>query len=156
MKNTPWQLLEAQKVKAEQLHLKDLFAADPDRFDKFSLQIENILFDYSKNLVTDEIMAGLFALARTIDVEGWRERMFSGGRINITEDRPVLHVALRNRSDDPIYVDGINVMDQVKFELARMKQLTEDVRTGKWRGYSGKRITDVVNIGIGGSNLGPQ
>ncbi|HEC00458.1 MAG TPA: glucose-6-phosphate isomerase [Sphingomonadales bacterium] len=151
-----WQLLETHSETAKSFHLKDLFADDPDRFDKFSLQFEDILFDYSKNLVTDEVMTGLFNLAHEVDVEGWRTRMFSGGRINLTEDRPVLHVALRNMSGDPIHVDGADVMDQVSSELDKMKSLTENVRSGKWRGYSGKRITDVVNIGIGGSNLGPQ
>ena len=151
-----WKSLENHRGYLRSCHLKDLFAADPGRFDRFSLQVENILFDYSKNLVTDGVMTSLFALARDADVEGWRGKMFSGGRINITEGRPVLHVALRNRSPDPLYVDGVNVMDQVKSELAGMKKLTEDVRAGTWRGYSGKRITDVVNIGIGGSNLGPQ
>ncbi len=151
-----WQLLETHSETAKSLHLKDLFANDPDRFNKFSLQFEDILFDYSKNLVTDEVMTGLFNLAHEVDVEGWRTRMFSGGRINLTEDRPVLHVALRNMSGDPIHVDGADVMDQVSSELDKMKSLTENVRSGKWRGYSGKRITDVVNIGIGGSNLGPQ
>lgn len=151
-----WQFLEVQSENAKSLHLKDLFTSDPERFDKFSLQFEGILFDYSKNLVTDEVMTGLFNLARDVDVAGWRTRMFSGGRINVTEDRPVLHVALRNMSGDPIHVDGADVMDQVSSELDKMKTLTENVRSGKWRGYSGKRITDVVNIGIGGSNLGPQ
>ena len=151
-----WQFLEVQSENAKSLHLKDLFTSDPERFDKFSLQFEGILFDYSKNLVTDEVMTGLFNLARDVDVAGWRTRMFSGGRINVTEDRPVLHVALRNMSGDPIHVDGADVMDQVSSELDKIKLLTENVRSGKWRGYSGKRITDVVNIGIGGSNLGPQ
>ncbi|VAV97803.1 Glucose-6-phosphate isomerase [hydrothermal vent metagenome] len=154
--STSWQFLESQCKLGKGLHLKDLFAADPDRFDKFSLQVENILFDYSKNLVTDEIMAGLLELAQSVDVEGWRTKMFSGGRINITEDRPVLHVALRNMTAEPIIVDGVDVMEQVSCELDRMKRLTDDIRSGKWRGYSGKPITDVVNIGIGGSNLGPQ
>ena len=154
--NGAWKFLESQSKKEKHLHLKDLFASDPDRFAKFSLNVENILFDYSKNLVTDEIMSGLFALARNVDVEGWRTRMFSGGRINLTEDRPVLHVALRNMSGDPIYVDGSDVMGQISSELDRMKKLTDHIRSGEWRGYSGKRITDVVNIGIGGSNLGPQ
>ncbi len=154
--NAAWKFLESQSEKETHLHLKDLFATDPDRFEKFSINIENILFDYSKNLVTDEVMTGLFDLAREVDVESWRARMFSGGRINLTEDRPVLHVALRNIDADPIYVDGSDVMDQISTELDKMKKLTDSIRSGKWRGYSGKRITDVVNIGIGGSNLGPQ
>ncbi|PHZ85088.1 glucose-6-phosphate isomerase [Paremcibacter congregatus] len=153
---TSWRLLDRLRRDGTGLRLNDLFANDPARFEKYALQVENILFDYSKNLVTDDIMAGLFDLAREVDVEGWRDRMFSGDRINVTEDRPVLHVALRNISARPILVDGIDVMEQVSEELDKMKRLTDAVRSGKWRGYSGKPITDVVNIGIGGSNLGPQ
>ena len=115
-----------------------------------------MLLDYSKNLVADDTMTALFDLARDVDVEGWREKMFAGEHINMTEDRPALHVALRNRSDQAVRVADVNVMEQVNTELQKMERFVDSVRAGEWLGYSGKKITDVVNIGIGGSNLGPQ
>lgn len=151
-----WEHLEKLAENMKGLHLKQLFAEDTDRFDKYSLQTDQILFDYSKNLITDDVMKGLFDLAKEVGLSEWREKMFSGGRINMTEDRPVLHVALRNKLDNAIEVDGVNVMELVGEELRKMEAFVGKVRSGKWRGYSGKRITDVVNIGIGGSNLGPQ
>ncbi len=151
-----WEHLEKLADTMKGLHLKQLFAEDKGRFDKYSLHTDQILFDYSKNLVTDDVMKGLFDLAKEVGLSEWREKMFSGGRINMTEDRPVLHVALRNKLDNAIMVDGVNVMDLVGEELRKMEVFVNKVRSGKWRGYSGKRITDVVNIGIGGSNLGPQ
>lgn len=155
-KSECWRKLERYADKAGGTHLKDLFSFQPERFKNFSIQVGDILFDYSKNFVTKETMSGLFDLAREVDIEGWREKMFSGGQVNMTEQRPVLHIALRNMSVEPIYVDGSDVMELVCSELDKMKRLTDNVRSGKWRGYSGKKITDVVNIGIGGSNLGPQ
>ncbi|MEX0299100.1 MAG: glucose-6-phosphate isomerase, partial [Kordiimonas sp.] len=151
-----WEHLEKLAEDMKGLHLKQLFAEDTRRFDKYSLQTDQILFDYSKNLITDDVMSGLLDLAKEVGLSEWREKMFSGGRINMTEDRPVLHVALRNRLDNSIEVDGVNVMDLVGEELRKMEAFVGQVRSGEWRGYSGKRITDVVNIGIGGSNLGPQ
>ncbi|HGX93802.1 MAG TPA: glucose-6-phosphate isomerase, partial [Candidatus Tenderia sp.] len=138
------------------MHMRDLFEEDAGRFERYSLFFNNILFDYSKNRITDETLKLLFDLARMRDVKGWTERMFHGEKINFTEDRAVLHVALRNRSNRPIFVDGHNVMPQVNAVLAKMRQFSEQVRSGKWLGYTGKRITDVVNIGIGGSDLGPK
>ena len=140
--------------------MRELFSNDPARFTKFSVRfdgaVENeILLDYSKNRITDESMALLFALARQARVEAWRDRMFSGEKINITEGRSVLHVALRNRSQRPITVDGENVMPRVNAVLNQMRAFSTSVRTGTWRGYTGRPITDVVNIGIGGSDLGP-
>src|SRR5205823_712336 len=128
-----------------------LFAQDPKRFESFTLRFEDLLVDYSKHRITAETLRLLFALAREAQVERWRDRMFSGEKINGTEDRAVLHVALRNRSNKPILVDGKDVMPEVNAVLARMRDFTERVRSGEWKGHTGKRITDIVNIGIGGS-----
>ena len=137
-------------------HMRDLFAEDPQRFDKFSLHFNDILLDYSKNRITDETMGLLFKLAREANVSGWTQRMFAGEAINFTEGRPALHIALRNRSNTPILVDGKDVMPEVNRVLDKMKRFCIKVQNGIWRGHTGKRITDVVNIGIGGSDLGPQ
>ena len=135
--------------------MRDLFAQDPGRFERFSLTFRDILLDYSKNRITTETLDRLLDLARQQDVPGWIERMFRGDRINHTENRSVLHVALRNRTNTPILVDGEDVMPRVNAVLEKMHRFTEAVRSGEWRGYTGARITDVVNIGIGGSDLGP-
>ncbi len=137
-------------------HMRDLFADDPGRFEAFSLRLGDILFDYSKNRVTPETMGLLFALAGQAGVEARRDAMFAGEKINRTEDRAVLHVALRNRSNRPILVDGKDVMPEVNRVLAQMRDFCARVHSGAWTGYTGKKITDVVNIGIGGSDLGPQ
>ncbi len=150
-----WQALAAHYEAVCDVHMRELFTADSDRFAKFSVRLDDILLDYSKNRITEETMTLLVQLARVADVEGWRDRMFAGEKINHTENRAVLHVALRNRSDQPIYVDGEDVMPAVRKELAHMRTFSTQVRTGQWRGYSGHEITDVVNIGIGGSHLGP-
>ncbi|WDD98300.1 glucose-6-phosphate isomerase [Thalassomonas actiniarum] len=151
-----WQALSDHAGQMKQAHMNDLFNQDKQRFNKFSLQLPALLLDYSKNLVTEHTMEKLFALARDCDVSGWREKMFTGEAINRTENRAVLHTALRNRNLDPLYVDGENISAQVEQTLGKIKTFTEKVRQGHWLGYSGKRITDVVNIGVGGSNLGPQ
>lgn len=135
--------------------LRALFAADPERFEKFSIAFEDILLDYSKNRITEETKALLIQLANECGLEEAIAAMFSGERINVTENRPVLHTALRNQSDQPVYVDGKDVMPDVKRVLAQMKAFTEKIIAGEWKGYTGKEITDVVNIGIGGSDLGP-
>jgi len=150
-----WEALQKHFESVENLHMRDLFAADPDRFKQFSLRHEDLLLDYSKNRIVPETMALLRDLAQAADVEGWRDRMFSGEKINHTEDRAVLHVALRNQSNEPVMVDGEDVMPEVNRVLAHMADFTGRVRSGEWRGYSGKPIRDVVNIGIGGSDLGP-
>src|SRR5262245_20679413 len=150
-----WKALEAHQKEMASVHLRDLFQQDPRRFDQFSLRFKDVLLDYSKNRVTRQTMGLLFDLARQADLEGWIRRMFSGDRINTTEDRAVLHIALRNRSHRPIRVDGKDVMPDVNRVLAHMRRWTERVRSGDWKGSSGKPITDVVNIGIGGSDLGP-
>ncbi len=150
-----WQALQSHYQKMRQIHMRELFEADPHRFATFSLTFNDLLLDYSKNIVTDETMALLFDLARYARLREWTARMFSGEHINLTEDRAVLHVALRNRGNHPILADGADVMPKVNAVLAQMRTFSEAVRGGEWRGYSGKRLTDVVNIGIGGSDLGP-
>src|SRR5437868_1987919 len=150
-----WKALESHYSKIADLHMRDLFRQDPGRFAKFSVRFGDILLDYSKNRITDETFALLIDLARQADLPGWIEKMFTGQKINVTEDRAVLHVALRNRSNRPIDVDGKDVMPDVNDVLAHMRKFSDAVRNGTWKGYTGKPITDVINIGIGGSDLGP-
>ncbi len=151
-----WQALLQHRQEMEGVHMRDLFAQDASRFDRFSLRFDDILFDYSKNRITEQTMALLTDLARAVDLQAQIDAMFRGDKINTTENRAVLHVALRNRSNRPILVDGQDVMPDVNRVLAKMRRFSQAVRTGEWRGYSGERITDVVNIGIGGSDLGPK
>jgi len=151
-----WQALSAHAKQMKEQHMNDLFAQDAQRFDKFSIQLPSLLLDYSKNLITGQTMELLLALAQECEVPRWREKMFAGERINRTEDRAVLHTALRNRSQAPLILDGENITARVEQTLVKMKHFSNLVRQGHWKGYSGKRITDVVNIGVGGSNLGPQ
>jgi len=163
MSNTPkptglpaWENLQHEYQRIEKVHMRDMFAQDPQRFERFSLKLNDILFDYSKNRIDEAVMRNLLALAEQSDVTGWRDRMFDGEPINHTEHRAVLHTALRNLSDEPRYANGEDVMPEVKEELARVKSLAEAIRTRRWRGATDQPITDVVNIGIGGSHLGPQ
>uniref|UniRef100_H2YHD5 Glucose-6-phosphate isomerase n=1 Tax=Ciona savignyi TaxID=51511 RepID=H2YHD5_CIOSA len=141
------------------INIKELFASDPDRFTKYSLTLDTpegpFLLDFSKNRINDDIKSHLIALAKARGIETMRAKMFGGEKINFTEDRAVLHVALRNRSNTPVLVDGRNVMDDVNGVLDHMKTFCQSVRSGEWKGCTGKSITDVVNIGIGGSDLGP-
>ncbi len=155
IQSAAWQALQAHYQTLRHTSMRDLFAADPQRFAKFSLTFNELLLDYSKNIVTEETMTLLLDLARQARLRQWTEKMFSGEQINFTENRAVLHVALRNRSNRPILADGADVMPKVNAVLAQMRRFSEQVRGGAWRGYSGKRLTDVVNIGIGGSDLGP-
>ena len=150
-----WQALRVHAGTMRGLHLRELFAQDPERFARFSLRLDDLLLDYSKNRVTGETMRLLFDLARFADVAGWRAKMFNGEKINVTENRAVLHVALRNRSNRPILVHGTDVMPGVNTVLEKMRSFSERVRSGAWRGATGETITDIVNIGIGGSDLGP-
>ena len=136
--------------------MNTLFAEDGERFNKFSVELPNLLLDYSKNLIDSETMETLFKLAEETDVSQWREKMFRGEKINKTEDRAVLHTALRRDTQDTLIVDGENITEQVEKQLEKMEGFVNKVRQGHWLGYSGKRITDIVNIGVGGSNLGPQ
>ena len=147
-------LAEHKEVMAPQ-HMRDLFSADPRRFDSFSLRWGDMLLDYSKNIVSGETMRLLRDLAQQADLQAWIQRMFRGDKINTTEERAVLHVALRNRSGRPMSVDGVDVMPQVNAVLDRMRVFTDAVHRGTWTGFDGRAITDVVNIGIGGSDLGP-
>lgn len=149
-----WQALVEHHAQVKNLHMRDLFAQDPDRFERFTARTGSFLLDYSKNRITPETMTLLCDLARDCQVEERRDKMFAGAHINMTEDRAVYHVALRNRSDRPMCVDGKDVMPDVKAVLDRMRRFTEMVRSGKWVGATGKRITNVVNVGIGGSDLG--
>lgn len=150
-----WQSLAQHADTLRQRELKSLFAEDQSRFDNFSIRAPHILFDYSKNLITEETRKGLLTLAEESKVADWRDRMFGGEHINRTEDRAVMHVALRDKSGKPIMVDGKDVRPQVERELNHMRELVTSVRSGEWKGFSGKSITDIVSIGIGGSNLGP-
>jgi glucose-6-phosphate isomerase len=152
-----WQALAAHAGEMRQTHLRELFA-DSSRFKRMSVDDRRLgmLLDYSKNRVSDRTMSLLHRLAAAADVSGAAGRMFAGEKINWTEQRAVLHIALRNRSDAPILVDGQDVMPEIRAVLEKMRRFSEDVRDGSWRGASGEAITDVVNIGIGGSDLGPQ
>ena len=150
-----WQKLCAHQQTVAKLHMRDLFANDPHRFNKYSLKFSDLLFDYSKNRITDETMPLLFQMAKEANIEQWREKMFAGEKINITENRAVLHTALRNRSNKPVMVGGKDVMPDINNVLAQMREFSEKVRNGAWLGFTGKTITDIVNIGIGGSDLGP-
>lgn len=151
-----WRALAEHRLEMENIHMRQLFASDPERFERFSIGLGDLLFDYSKNRITDETMSLLFNLAEQARLAEAIEAMFNGERINTTENRPALHVALRNRSNRPILVDGTDVMPEVNAVLSQMRRFSEAVRSGDWKGYTGKAITDVVNIGIGGSDLGPR
>jgi len=150
-----WQKLQQHFAGIKDVQMKDLFAEDPDRFKRFHIRFNDIIVDYSKNRITDETLGLLFELAREAGVARAVADMFDGEKINETENRPVLHIALRNRSNSPIMVDGQDVMPLVNGVLQKMKDFSDDLRSGRWRGYTGEKITDIVNIGIGGSDLGP-
>jgi glucose-6-phosphate isomerase len=153
---TAWKALSAHFESAKEMDLKSLFSEDAQRFNKFSTRFgDDILVDYSKNFINEETMSLLFKLAEETDVSSAIKAMFSGEKINLTEGRSVLHVALRNRSNSPIMVDGKDVMPGVNAVLDKMKAFSERVISGEWKGYTGEAITDIVNIGIGGSDLGP-
>jgi glucose-6-phosphate isomerase len=155
-KSESWSMLEQLANETRNDRIADYFKADPDRFDKMSLQLGELFLDYSKNKVSPQVMDALFEMAKRSPLESRREQMFSGETINITEQRPVLHTALRNLGEAPIVVNGHDVMPEVRASLEKLRAFTEQVRNGQWLGYTGKRIRDVVNIGIGGSDLGPS
>lgn len=152
---TSWKNLQVHFEQIKNRHLRELFAEDPDRASKFSLEFENIFLDYSKNRITSETLNLLLQLAQEAGVQEKIEAMFSGVKINKTENRAVLHIALRNVSGEEINLDGANVMEEIDSVLERMKQFSDQLRDGRWTGYSGKQIKNIVNIGIGGSDLGP-
>src|ERR1051325_3595318 len=141
--STSWKAVQKHFESASKLHLRQLFADDPKRFDQFSIRACDLVLDYSKNRITEETMRLLFDLARQADVKGWTQKMFAGERINVTENRAVLHVALRNRSNRPILVDGKDVMTEVNAVLKQMAGFSDNVRGGAWKGYPGTRITDI-------------
>ncbi len=150
-----WQQLAAHFKKIKDVHMRDLFAKDPQRFSKFSICFNDILVDYSKNRVTEKTLALLLALADEIELKNAIDQMFRGEKINETEDRAVLHIALRHRDSTPLSVDGNDVIPHVTTVLEKMKKFSTEVTSGEWKGYTGKSISDIVNIGIGGSDLGP-
>jgi len=160
MSNNPthkkeWAVLQQERKALANVSMRDMFARDPNRFKNFSVSLDGLLFDYSKNRITQDTMRALVDLAKACDVEGWRTRMFEGDIINTTEKRAVLHTALRRPRTDVVKVDGENVMPFVHDVLTRMKDFSEAVRSGTWKGYTGKALHHIVNIGIGGSDLGP-
>jgi len=150
-----WRFLTMHHMEMQATHMRDLFNEDPDRFNKFSKHFEDFLFDFSKNLITTETMDLLFSLSREMKLEEAIGQMFSGEAINATEGRSVLHTALRNRSQRAIRVNGEDVMPGINKVLERMRDFSEQIRTGAFTGYTGKKINTIVNIGIGGSDLGP-
>ncbi|MBI5056368.1 MAG: glucose-6-phosphate isomerase [Nitrospirae bacterium] len=150
-----WKKLQQHYEVMKDRHMFDLFREDTGRFQKFSLRHEDIFADYSKNIITGETMGLLRQLAQEVNLKDAIEKMFSGDKINETENRAVLHTALRNRSQTPVYVDGKNVMPDINFVLEQIEYFSDTVISGGWKGYTGKSITDIVNIGIGGSDLGP-
>ena len=150
-----WQKLELSFLTLQATHMRELFEEDADRFQKFHVLFEDVLIDYSKNIITEDTKDLLIRLANEVELKSSIESMFKGERINKTEDRAVLHTALRNRSNTPVITEGKDVMPQVHAALEQMKVFSEKLISGQWKGFSGKEITDVVNIGIGGSDLGP-
>lgn len=150
-----WQTLWEHFADAKQLHMRELFESDPERAERYGLEVGGLFLDYSKNRITDETLQGLMQLAREAGLPERIKSMFKGEKINTTENRAVLHVALRNRTNAPIFVDGEDVMPKVNSVLERMGKFAHAVRSGEWLGYTNQPITDIVNIGIGGSDLGP-
>ncbi|WP_196140256.1 glucose-6-phosphate isomerase [Aliikangiella sp. G2MR2-5] len=150
-----WNKLQQHYEAIKNVHMRQEFAQDPKRFERFSIRFNDILFDYSKNRINQETIDLLIELAKSCELPEMIEKMFSGEKINQTENRAVLHTALRSRSRKPVYVDGVNIIPDIEFELSRVKRLAKMVRSREWLGATGQPITDVVNIGIGGSHLGP-
>ncbi len=155
-KSRAWKKLEKHYKKMRDVEMRDLFRKDPQRAERYTINLDSMMLDYSKNRFTDRTMAYLLMLAKESKLAEKIEAMFKGDKINSTENRAVLHVALRNRENSPIYVDGKNVMPEINAVLAKMRKFSEDVRLGKFVGQTGKKLTNIVNIGIGGSDLGPK
>ena len=153
---TAWKDLQAHYKKARTKHMKELFAENPQRKDEFSVTVGDIFIDYSKHRMTKETLDLLLNLAHEVDLKGAMNSYFSGEKINATENRAVLHTALRNSNADEVMVDGVNIIPEVKGTLHKIETFSKEVISGRWKGYTGKTITDVVNIGIGGSDLGPD
>lgn len=150
-----WKKLSEHCNRMKTIHMRDLFKEDPDRFSTFSIQFEDMLVDFSKNIMSEETLGLLLELAGETDINDAIEKMFSGDKINETENRAVLHTALRNRSNTPVIVDGKDIMPDVNAVLKQVGEFSDRVISGQWSGYTGKSITDIINIGIGGSDLGP-
>ncbi|MBW1759633.1 MAG: glucose-6-phosphate isomerase [Deltaproteobacteria bacterium] len=150
-----WRKISEHFEKMKNVHMKNLFADDPSRFEKFSIKFNDILVDYSKNIITSESIKFLTELADESGLNDAIKKMFSGDKINETENRSVLHIALRNKANSPIYVDGKDVMPEVNGVLEKMRIFSDKIISGEWKGYTHKKISDIVNIGIGGSDLGP-
>ena len=150
-----WQALSEHWLAVRDLHMRDLFDAEPTRFEKFSVKFNDILLDFSKNRITEETVKLLAELARESELEKWIDKMFSGELINHTEKRAALHTALRNRQNRPVKVQGQDVMPAIEQVLNKMQLISDTVRNGQWQGFSGRHIIDVVNLGVGGSDLGP-
>ncbi len=150
-----WRKLTKHRKHMADAKMSDFFASDAERFNRYTLRHENILVDYAKNIVTDETLKNLISLAKECKLKDAIQAMFAGEKINMTEGRSVLHTALRNKSNQPVLFEGADVMPDIKAVLAKMKSFSTEVISGKWKGYTGKQITDIVNIGIGGSDLGP-
>ena len=153
--SSAWKALRAHHDAMADVHMRTLFEEDPERFERYSHQLGDVVIDYSKHRITDETLSLLFELAREAGVPEAIEAMFAGAKLNGTEGRAVLHVALRNRSNRPIEVDGEDVMPEVNAVLKKVARFVESIQSGAWLGYTDLPITDIVNIGIGGSNLGP-
>lgn len=154
-KTRTWPKIKAHYQQMKTRHMKNLFRDNENRFNDLSLQFEDILLDYSKNIITGETIDLFCSLAEEMNLRSAIESMFSGEKINETENRAVLHTALRNRSDNPVMVNGKDVMPDIRAELKKIKNFTEAIQSGQWKGYTGKPVTNIVNIGIGGSDLGP-
>ena len=150
-----WQDLKKHFDDIKNVQMRDLFKDEEQRFEKFHLTLDDFLFDFSKNRINDKTLDLLNKLAIKADVEGWRAKQFSGDKINTTEDRAVLHTALRSQDDDPVFVDGVDVKPEVKKVLKQVESFSNSINDGSWRGFTGKKINTIVNIGIGGSDLGP-
>ena len=150
-----WKKLTDHYEVMKNVHMKDLFAEDTERFNRFSIRFNDVLVDYSKNIITGETLELLLGLAAETSLKDAIEKMFSGDKINETENRAVLHIALRNRENTPIHVDGKDVMPEVNAVLGKMKDFSNRIISGEWKGFTQKKVTDIVNIGIGGSDLGP-
>ena len=154
-KTESWKDLVDHYKEMRNVHMKDLFNSEPERFKKYTIRFNDIFVDYSKNIITEKTIKLLLNLVDEVGLKDAIERMLSGDRINETEDRAVLHIALRNRKNSPVYVNSKDVMPEVNSVLNKMKDFSGKINSGEWKGFTGKKITDMVNIGIGGSDLGP-
>ena len=150
-----WLALADHYGQIKDVHMRDMFADDEARFDKYSLKLNDILYDFSKNRINDKTVDLLYQLAKEVEVPKWIEKIFDGEKINHTEHRAVMHTALRDNGNKPIILDGVDIHQEIKVERDKVKLLAEKIRTRQWRGATNQAITDVVNIGIGGSHLGP-